>query len=182
MQADRYVPHVAFPPYAFLPGTDPHPMRDPAGHSYTNEPEEPAAYVEPDLWTTNEAYLLGADLYNHGFLWEAHEAWESVWHPSKHDELQADHLQGLIQCAAACLKIPMGQPRGLARLSEAGTARLERVARESGGAYMGVDLFEFLDAVRRFAASTPTDISGRPVLTLAIEGVVPPEGRLGLRP
>ena len=182
MDSDRYAPHLRFPPYAFLPGTDPHPSRDPAGHSYSKEPEVHAPYVESDLWHTNTPYLLGVDLYNHGFLWEAHEAWESIWHPSKIDPLQANHLQGLIQCAAACLKVPMRQPKGLERLCEIGTGRLEAVARETGGNYMGLELIEFLMSMRTFAASTPQDTRERPTLTLAIDGVEPPTGRIGPRP
>ena len=30
----RYAPGRAFPPYAFLPGRDPHPRQDPRVHSY----------------------------------------------------------------------------------------------------------------------------------------------------
>ena len=50
-------------------------------------------------------FLYGVDLYNHGYLWEAHEAWEGLWHQAKRDALQAEFLQGLIQCAAAALKV-----------------------------------------------------------------------------
>jgi hypothetical protein len=60
----------------------------------------------------------------------------------------------------------MGQPLGLARLAENGTGRLERVAREAGGNYMGLDLWEFLDAFRAFAASAPTSIDERPRIEL----------------
>ena len=134
----RYLPERPFPPYAFLPGRDPHPTRDPRGHSHGEE--SPAEYFSPEQWQENDDYLFGVDLYNHGYLWEAHEAWEGLWHAAKHDELQAQHLQGLIQCAAAALKIPMEQPRGLEKLSANGTARLEEVARASGGSFMGIEL------------------------------------------
>ena len=126
----RYCPERDFPPYAFLPGRHPHPTRDPHGHSHGLE-EGAADYLPPERWRENADYLWGVDLYNHGYLWEAHEAWEGLWHTAKHDELQASLLQGLIQCAAACLKIPMKQPRGLERLCALGTEKLERVARGS---------------------------------------------------
>ena len=77
----RYAPRLPFPSYAFLPGRDPHPQRDPAGHSY-GEHGPTAVHVDADDWRDNEPYLFGVDLYNHGFLWEAHEAWEGIWHPS----------------------------------------------------------------------------------------------------
>lgn len=160
----RYLSGRAFPAYAFLPGRDPHPTRDPRGHSYGAE--DVAEYFVPEDWGRNEDYLFGVDLYNHGFMWEAHEAWEGLWHQAKHDELQAEHLQGLIQCSAAALKIPMEQPKGLAKLSENGTRRLERVARESGGQFMGVDLWDFIDAFRAFAGSEPASADERPRITL----------------
>lgn len=164
----RYAPQRPFPPYAFLPGRDPHPERDPGGHSF-GAPHAPSAYVRSEAWRANEAYLFGVDLYNHGYLWEAHEAWEGIWHPSKHDELQAEHLQGLIQCAAASLKIAMEQPRGLEKLAAFGTARLERVAHQSGGSFMGLDLHEFVAAFRAFAASAPSGVDERPRILLDLK-------------
>lgn len=163
----RYAPTRPFPPYTYLPGRDPHPTRDPRGHAYGHEPEDAGAYFAPERWRENEDYLFGVDLYNHGYLWESHEAWEGLWHPAKHDAMQAEHLQGLIQCAAAALKIPMGQPRGLAKLAELGTGRLERVAREAAPVFMGLDLQEFLGAFRVFAASEPETPDARPRIELA---------------
>ena len=163
----RFVPERAFPPYAYLPGRDPHPTQHPEGHSYGAE-HAPAGYLDPREWRDNGEYLFGVDLYNHGFLWEAHEAWEGLWHGAKHDAHQARFLQGLIQCAAACLKIPMEQPRGLQRLGELGTEKLERVAREHGPDYMGLDVLGFVRRFRAFAASEPASNEGRPRLELEL--------------
>ena len=169
----RYAPGRTFPAYRFLPGRDPHPTRHPDGHSYTDEPEPPQPYIPAGQWQENEEYLYGVDLYNHGYLWEAHEAWEGLWHPAKGDELLADFLQGLIQCSAASLKIPMGQPRGLAKLSELGTGRLERVSLAAGSEYMGLDIPGFVAAFLAFASSDPTDADERPLITL-IPGATAP--------
>jgi uncharacterized protein len=166
-QPARYAPGRAFPPYAFLPGRDPHPTGDPRGHSYTGKREAPAAYFEASRWRENGDFLFGCDLYNHGYLWEAHEAWEGLWHRARHDADQADLLQGLIQCSAASLKIPMEQPAGRARLAELGTGRLERVARAQGGHYMGLDLFDFVRAFREFAAQAAPDLDARPRIELS---------------
>lgn len=161
----RYAPERRFPPYAFLPGRDPHPTRDPAGHSHGHD-EGPAAYLAAERWHENEDYLFGVDLYNHGFLWESHEAWEGLWHAAKHDPQQANFLQGLIQCAAAWLKIPMEQPRGVTRLAELGTEKLERVSHSVGGDYMGLDIPAFVAAARAFAAEAPDNNDGRPRIVL----------------
>jgi uncharacterized protein len=162
----RYAPARAFPSYAYLPGRDPHPTRDPRGHSHGHVAES-ARYLESDRWRENEEYLFGVDLYNDGFLWEAHEAWENLWHLAKQDPDQAGFLQGLIQCSAASLKIPMQQPGGLARLAEMGTGRLEAVARNSGPRYMGLDVPAFVAAFRAFAASSPASADARPRILLA---------------
>ena len=156
-----------FPPYAFLPGRDPHPTRDPRGHSWSPVEEPPPPYVEPARWRENDAYLYGVDLYNHGYLWEAHEAWEGAWIASRDDELQRETLQGLIQCAAAALKLRLTEPRGFAKLSQAGLGRLERVAREAPTPWLGLDVAAFALEFRAFAATQPTDADDRPRLELS---------------
>ena len=162
----RYLPDRPFPAYAYLPGRDPHPTRDPRGHSHGARVET-ATYLPADRWNENEEYLFGVDLYNHGYLWEAHEAWESLWHLAKGDAEQAGFLQGLIQCAAASLKVPMGQPNGLAKLAEIGTSRLEAVARSAGPHFMGLDVPAFVSAFRAFARSSPASADERPKILLA---------------
>lgn len=161
----RYAPQRRFPSYAFLPGRDPHPTRDQRGHSFGHRTPSPG-YFTPDRWSDNEEYLYGVDLYNHGFLWEAHEAWEGLWHAAKHDVDQASLLQGLIQCAAASLKIPMEQPGGLGKLSEIGTTRLESVEKCAGPRFMGLDIPDFVRRFRAFAASQPASADERPRIEL----------------
>ena len=164
-EPQRYASERPFPGYAYLPGRDPHPTQDERGHSFTRTGEPPPQYYPPERWSENSDYLYGVDLYNFGYLWEAHEAWEGLWHQAKHDPHQAQMLQGLIQCTAAALKIPMGQPNGLARLSEFGTGRLESVAREHG-TYMGLSLMEFVREFREFAESAPDSADERPRIVL----------------
>jgi hypothetical protein len=167
---ERYAPKRPFPPYAYLPGGAlPHPTQNPEGHSYTGGPGEEADYYEPTRWRDNDDYLFGVDLYNHGYLWEAHEVWEGLWHKAKPDAVQADLLQGLIQCAAAALKVPMQQPGGLAKLARVGTERLENVARRGGPDYMGLDLFDFVREFRAFAGGSPQSADERPRLVLEAE-------------
>lgn len=161
--SERLVPDRPLPPYAFLPGRDPHPTRDPRGHSF-GEQEREAVYLPADRWRENEDYLFGIDLYNEGYLWEAHEVWEGLWHRAKHDPHQADLLQGLIQCAAACLKIPMGQPRGLTSLTRLATEKLEGITRDVGPDYMGLDLEDLVERMRAFATAEPESNDARPRL------------------
>ena len=162
----RYAPQCAFPPYAFLPGRDPHPNRSPEGHSYSTEAETHPPYLEAEDWRTNEGFLFGVDLYNHGYLWEAHEAWEGVWIVSKHDDSQRETLQGLIQCSAAALKLRLEEPRGFAKLSTAGLARLDGVCVEESMPYLGLELRAFVEAYREFVDCDPTGADERPRLEL----------------
>jgi predicted metal-dependent hydrolase len=103
-----------------------------------------ATYLDVERWPENEAYLWGVDLYNHGFAWEAHEAWEGLWRAVKHDETEATFLQGLIQCAAAQVKMSMGDDAATRRLLERGLARLTSVRQQHGDRYMGLDLARYL--------------------------------------
>lgn len=130
------------PPYAFVPGTNPHPTRDPRGHSYG--PAEAAIHVPPERWREDGDYLYGVDLYEAGFFWEAHEAWEGIWKASP-EPVQRDFLQGLIQLAAARLKARMGEEPGCGKLLDAARRRLERVAQRHDR-FMGIELAKLLRA------------------------------------
>ena len=162
----RHLPEHPFPAYAYLPGASPHPTRDPEGHSYQPGPEDPVDSCPPDRWETCAPYLFGVDLYNAGYLWEAHEAWESLWHVSKHDPPQAQFLQGLIQCTAAALKVRMAQPLGVERLGAQGTERIESTALAVSTHYMGLDLLAFISDFREFVSGSPTSAEDRPMIVL----------------
>jgi predicted metal-dependent hydrolase len=103
-----------------------------------------APYLTAERWRDHEAYLWGVDLYNHGFGWEAHEAWEGLWRAAKHDDAQATFVQGLIQCAAARVKASMGDEAATQRLLERGLARLSHVQAQQGDRYMGLELARYL--------------------------------------
>lgn len=158
----RFVPDIAFPPYTFVPGRTPHPVRDPAGHLFGQTPELPPP-LDPARWQDSRAYLHGIDLFNHGYYWEAHEEWEGLWRAAGRTGALADLLKGLIKLAAAGVKIRQGQPRGVADHA-AGAAELFRdLARQLGGAeavYLGLrlsDLLAFAEQVEQQAASAGAD-------------------------
>lgn len=107
--------NLPLPPYAFVPGVNPHPTADVAGHSYHRDRRTPD-WRPPHAWADCLPYLQGCDLFNHGYFWEAHEAWEGLWLCCVRDGTQARYLQGLIQAANALLKRRMQQPRAVERL------------------------------------------------------------------
>jgi uncharacterized protein len=121
----------ALPPYSYVPGHEhPHPVTDPRGHLYGHThpvpiapeslaqfPTEPASrrHALAALFAKNPQWLYALDLFNEGFYWESHEAWESFWHALGRTSPEAQFVQGLIRLAAACVKIREGRPEGVRR-------------------------------------------------------------------
>ena len=126
----RYCPNRPLPPYRFVPGLHPHPTRHPAGHSYAPAaPLHGRAAWDPSAWRTLDDWLSGVDRFNTFYFWEAHEAWEGLWAAVPRDSRPARTLQGLIQIAAALLKIHLG----IAAWRSGPLARGNREASRIGG-------------------------------------------------
>jgi len=49
------------------------------------------------------------DLFDHRYVWEAHEVWEEIWHAVPRETPDRERLQLLIQACACCLKVHSGQ-------------------------------------------------------------------------
>ena len=141
----RYT-RTPFPPYRYLPFQPgiPHPRNDPAGHSYGAEEEYLPPFAAAD-WSTCRPYLYGVDLFNHGYWWEAHEAWEAVWQAAGTRSEAGLFLQGLIQVAGAQLKRHMGETRGAQLLTESGVARLGAIR----GTFLGIEVAPFVTVIER---------------------------------
>ena len=103
------------------------------------------------------------DLFNHGYGWEAHEVWESMWHrPATRP--QAELLQALIQLAAASVQQSVDRPDGRARLCHRALDHRRKVREEGHRVYMGLELEELQSVLIAYAA----DPESRPVLRLQI--------------
>ena len=101
MLRPRWLPQKSFPPYSYLPGRGPHPVRDSTVHSYHVEPIPVAAEASLD----SDLFFWGLDLFNHGYYWEAHEAWEGLWQVADREGPLRMLLKGLIMLSAAGVKI-----------------------------------------------------------------------------
>lgn len=138
--ATRLLPDRPLPPYSYVSGKFPHPIRDPRGHSYG----EPAPKVSPfstDNWRECETYLWGIDLFNNGYYWEAHEAWEAVWHTAGRRGVVADFCKALIKLAAAGVKAREGRPEGVKRHALRAKELIDSIAAKVGGdQFMGLSL------------------------------------------
>lgn len=145
----RYAPQRPLPPYSYVPGMHAHPISHPAGHSYQIPPPPSAAVA--DLRAC-ETFSYAIDLFNRGFYWEAHEAWETVWNELGRTGETADAIKGLIKLAAAGVKAREATPLGVARHA---ARALELLSIDSAA-----DLPINLDEVRQLAgeiAARPTD-------------------------
>src|SRR5438552_13723799 len=90
------------------------------------------------------ALSRGAELFNRGLYWEAHEAWEELWLELE-DEPKL-FVQGLIQLAAAYHKATVQmQPRGCVKLHRSALEKLAPAPRD----FMGVQTGPLLSAARR---------------------------------
>ena len=117
---------LPLPPYRYVPGLHPHPFRHVDGHMYTDgcapkeEPWSPQTDAQSD-----ERFLYGVDLFNYRYFWEAHEAWESMWHFADDGSQIKDLLQSLIQCAASVLQHHMGRNSIATHLLRRANQRME---------------------------------------------------------
>jgi hypothetical protein len=136
----RLVPDALLPPYSYVTGRFPHPTSDPAGHSYGHVPA-PSEAIDPQRWNASRDFLLGCDLFNHGYYWEAHETWESSWKACGRRGTTADFLKGLIKLAAAGVKVREGRADGVARHgARAGSLFRQVRAEVPRQRYLGLDL------------------------------------------
>jgi len=147
-------PTGGFPPYSYVPGGPwPHPTRSPQGHSYGR--------AETPMGTARERrsgqFLRGVALFDAGYYWEAHEAWEGLWHAEGRRGATADVLKGLIKLAAAGIKVREGREQGV-RTHARRAAESFAAARQQGGAHqLGLDLDDWIERARTIAEHPPAD-------------------------
>jgi uncharacterized protein len=131
MSRPRLLPEKSFPRYAYLPGKHPHPVRDPLGHSYRSDP----VTVAVGEALGSDVFRWGIDLFNHGYYWEAHEAWEPLWHAAKQRAQHRLFFKGLILLAASGVKIREGKRAAAVRHAGRAAALFRQVVTVSGGLF-----------------------------------------------
>ncbi len=124
-----------FPSYHFMPGQNPHPRKDPAGHSY-GLPEPTATHTPADQWKTNATWLFGVDLYNFGYWWESHEQWEALWKVDRNTEQEKLFYRAVIQLAAANIKRYLDRIEGSQSLARQAVEKLKRIETSP---FMGIE-------------------------------------------
>jgi predicted metal-dependent hydrolase len=160
----RWLPQKSLPPYAYLPGKSPHPVRDPTGHSYHVEPIPVAVAAS----LSSDAFLWGLDLFNHGYYWEAHEAWEGLWQVADRDGPLRMLFKGLILLSAAGVKIRERKNAAAQRHAKRAAALLRQLAKVPTRAFeraLGMSpaaLAECAEAATRIPADLQATAPGRP--------------------
>lgn len=113
----------------------------------------------PDSWASCQDYLLGVDLFNLNYLWEAHEAWEVVWIGAGKTSGPGLLAQGLIQVSAALLRLHLGTPVGASSLLDKARVRFDRLQatqKSKECCYMGLAIEDWWSSVLRFAQPQST--------------------------
>jgi hypothetical protein len=152
-----------FPPYRYIPGRAPHPIRDPQGYAHGELPPALPSF-DAGRWADCDGYLYGIDLFNHGYWWEAHEALESCWVAAGRTTGTGRFLQGLIQIAVACLKHEQGFAGVARRLAREGLEKLS----PGPVIHLGVD-------VARLGRDVRVHLDGGPAPQIRLTGVAHPE-------
>jgi len=137
-----------FPPYTYVPGGPwPHPKSNPAGHLF-GQPEP-----VPGKGRLLESALFqeGADLFNNGFYWEAHEAWETLWHAAGRKGPVADFLKALIKLAAAGVKVREGLLAGVRTHARRAALLLEKLSQTEQPELARFDLILLLSKAEQLA-------------------------------
>jgi hypothetical protein len=146
------------PPYTYVPGGPwPHPNR--AKQDGGDRDREPIGAGGPltEVVATSPLFRRGVELFDAGFYWEAHEAWESLWHAAGRRGPTADGLRGLIKLAAAGIKVRERREGGV-RTHARRAAECFASARGQGGVHqLGLDLDVWIERALAIAESPPTD-------------------------
>lgn len=153
----RLLPSAELPSYTYVPGTEtPHPIRDPRGHSH-NRKAPPATALDAEAWADNRSFLLGIDLFNHGYYWEAHEEWERLWRVTGPESTVGRYLKGLIKLSAAGVKVREHSLHGVRRhAASAGEVFADVAAEADCPRYCGLEF-----TTLQFAADRAAQLSYR---------------------
>lgn len=123
--------------------------RDPLGrplpHGAPNAIEEEILPDDPDA-----LLRIGVEHFNAGRFFQAHEVWETAWHPSPAPE--RDFWQGITQIAVGFTHHGRGNPTGALTLLRRGAARIEPYGEIHRGipcAALAVRAREAADAIER---------------------------------
>jgi Domain of unknown function (DUF309) len=136
----------------------------PAGHSYHVEPIPVAVAAS----LSSDAFLWGLDLFNHGYYWEAHEAWEDLWQVADRGGPLSMLFKGLILLSAAGVKIRERKNAAAARHAKRAASLFRQLTKVPNRAFervLGMSaaaLAECAEAATRMPADSEATAAGQP--------------------
>lgn len=137
MDIKRYS-SLPLPPYAFIPGKNPHPLKE-GGHMQTSG--EPESYqLTEENYTKHEHYLYSIDLINHHYFWEAHVYLEAIWNANNREGDIAELMKALIKYCAGEIKILMSQEEPAQKHFERAKEILKTISKEK---LVGINIQNF---------------------------------------
>jgi hypothetical protein len=134
------------PPYTYVPGYAPHPISHPDGHLRDLK--------LPETWSHGDHFEWGKRLFNHGYYWESHEAWEHLWLELGRTSADALLVKGFIKLAASGVKCREGNAVGATRHATRSAELLQ--ADSESVLFADCELVEVRQIAIRIAASPPT--------------------------
>ncbi len=148
-------PGEPLPPYTYVPGGPwPHPLSSPHGHSFGHRAPVPESAT---AGSRSPSFLRGVELFNAGYYWEAHEAWEGLWHAYGRRGTAADVVKALIKLAAAGVKVREGRQPGVRTHSRRAAELFARAAAHGGRSELGLDLELWANRAAEIAENPPRD-------------------------
>lgn len=154
----------ALPGYSYVPGLWSRPTIHQANMPWMAD-EQNTANFYPEHWQLCTAYLAGIDLFNAGYYWESHEAWEFVWNHSGRTTCAARFVQGLIKFAACGVKAREGILEGVRRHARR-SAELWNICEFAHNAG-GLELEELREASQWLLQNAEATVACDPVPVLA---------------
>jgi uncharacterized protein len=119
--------------------------RDAAGRPLPRDAQGDPTLVRDPEGTPEELLDLGIEHFNAQRYFQAHEAWETAWHPSPGPE--RDFWQGITQIAVGFTHRARGNANGAVTLLRRGSERCEPYL----PAYKGIDLDTLVRQARQAA-------------------------------
>ena len=148
-----------FPALTYVPGQVPHPHRQELDERSDESLPQPGSDLRRNL-------LFGLELFEQGFYWEAHEAWESVWVELGRSGAEANVIKGLIKLAACGVKCLCANRNGATRHIVRGVAIFAGSACEFvlvGGVQIDVrKLQEFAETIQHSLPVNTSPADGQP--------------------
>ncbi|MAE59047.1 MAG: hypothetical protein CME69_09215 [Halobacteriovorax sp.] len=137
MDMKRYS-SLPLPPYAFIPGKNPHPLKEGGHMQISGEPE--SYQLTEENYTKHEHYLYSIDLINNHYFWEAHVYLEAIWNANNREGDIAELMKALIKYCAGEIKNLMNQEEPAQKHFERAKEILKTISKEK---LVGINIQNF---------------------------------------